>query len=69
MLIKYQDRIYNLDNLIQITKGEAYYPSRLRFEFPNGSNVIDFSSPEEAEKALEHITDAYRWQRQVCDLG
>lgn len=67
MLIKYKDKLFNASNLTSIERCEVY-KNRLWFMFSGMDRGIFFSSPEEADKAFECITDAYRWQRQVCDL-
>jgi hypothetical protein len=67
VLIKYQNKIYNLANLECLYRSEQ--ANYIRVNFRDWCADLTFANTEEAGKAFERILDAYRWQRQVCDLG
>lgn len=67
MLIKKDGEVINLINI------NRFYVARIegfdiKFEFVNGWSILKFETAEERDKAFDWIIDAYRWQRQVCDL-
>lgn len=67
MLIKRGDLILNSEAITSINK-DREERNMILFRRHVGVDCIRFSSEEEANKALDKILDAYRWQRQVCDL-
>lgn len=77
MLIKYEDKVINFDNVLRFFKRDpGIYEGELKteknicikFEFGNGFCSILFEKEEERDKAFEHILNCWTWERRICSL-